>query len=239
MDSKSRRNSIMKKFIALLLFIPGMLTVATAQDIITLKSGEDVTAKVKEVELSVIKYVRFDNQTGPVYTIEKADVFMIKYENGTKDVFDYQPLSPVSPSQIDSNSQSGVVDKLTSAKGGAVMKDRQKLKPYEVKAIMTSNYAALKRYKGGRAFNTLGIIFVVIGGIDIGLGISYTLQGYDASGNFLIGALEIGAGFLFSSISNTKIQSSVLIYNSGLKNQHTSTLNLGLTQNGLGLCLNF
>lgn len=177
MESKSRIISLVKKFIAFLLFIPGMLNVASAQDIIILKSGEEFNAKVKEVELSIIKYVKFDNQIAPVYTIEKANVFMIKYENGTKDVFDYQPVTPgVSPSQIESNNQSGVVEKITSAKGGAVMKDKQKLKPYEVKAIMNSNYAALKRYRGARAFNTLGIIFTVIGGIDIGMGISAAMQ---------------------------------------------------------------
>jgi len=216
-----------------------MLNIASAQDIITLKNGEEIKAVVTEIELNVIKYKKFDNQTGPAYTVSKADVFMIKYENGTKDVFDYQPVTTevISP-ENGSNTQTGTGGKLTSYKRN-VMKEKQKLKPYEVKALMNTNYAALKRYKGARAFNTLGIIFGIIGVIDISTGIINTFNSYDATGNFLAGGLEIGAGLVFISISNNKTYSSVLLYNSGLKKHPTSSLNLGLSPNGLGLCLKF
>ncbi len=60
--------------------------IISAQDVIVFKNGDEVQAKVKEVTPSEIKYIRFDNQNGPVYTIGRQDVFMIKYENGTKDV---------------------------------------------------------------------------------------------------------------------------------------------------------
>jgi hypothetical protein len=240
MKTKKRSIQLLKNLIAITLFLINMLNIALAQDIITLKNGDEINAKVTEIELNAIKYKKFDNQAGPTYTVSKADVFMIKYENGTKDIFDYQPVTTEEvSSENGANIQTGAVGKLTSAKGGTVMKDKQKLKPYEVKAIMNTNYAALKRYKGARAFNTLGIIFSVIGGIDIGLGISYAVQGYDATGNFLAGGIEIGIGLIFGSVSNNKTYSSVLIYNSGLKNQPSSSLNLGLTPNGLGLCLHF
>jgi len=230
---------ITKKLVAISLFLMSMLSIASAQDIITLKNGEEMKAIVTEIELNVIKYKKFDNQTGPAYTISKADVFMIKYENGTKDVFDYQPVTmEVITSENGSNIQSGTGGKLTSYKRN-VMKDKQKLKPYEVKAIMNPDYTALKRYKGARAFNTLGIVFGVIGGIDISTGIINTFNSYDATGNFLAGGIEIGLGLVFISISNNKTYSSVLLYNSGLKNQPSSNLNLGLTPNGLGLCLHF
>lgn len=57
-----------------------------AQDVIVFKNGDEVQAKVKEIAPAHIKYVRFDNPNGPEYTISRSDVFMIKYENGTKDV---------------------------------------------------------------------------------------------------------------------------------------------------------
>ena len=231
---------ILKRLIAIPLFIIGILDVASAQDIITLKNGDEIQAKVNDARLSVVKYTKFDNQTGPVYTVDKADIFMIKYENGTKDVFDYQPVAPdVVPSESETNIQTGTGGKLTSTKSGAVLKDTQKLKPYEVKVIMNSNYSALHRYKGGRAFKTVGIIFLAIGGIDITTGISNTFNGYDATSNFLVGGVEIGIGLFFGSISKNKINSSVVLYNLGLKNQHSSRLNLGVNRNGLGLCLNF
>lgn len=239
MKTKQRIIPIMKNMVAISLLLLSMLNIASAQDIITLKNGEEISAKVTEIELNLIKYRRFDNQTGPVYTVNKTDVFMIKYENGTKDVFDYQPVTTevLSPAN-GPNTQTATRGKLTSYKKN-VMLDKQNLKPYEVKALMNTNYAALKRYRGARAFNTLGIIFGVIGGIDISTGILNTFHGYDATGNFLAGGLEIGLGLVFSSISTNKTYGSVLLYNSGLKNHPTSSLNVGLTPGGVGFCLKF
>ena len=56
-------------------------------DIIVLKNGAEVSVKVIEIGLTEIKYKKCENLSGPSYTIEKSDVFMIKYSNGTKDVF--------------------------------------------------------------------------------------------------------------------------------------------------------
>ena len=58
-----------------------------AQDVITLKNGDDINAKVLEIGDNEIKYKKFANLNGPTYAIKKSEIFMIKYENGTKDVF--------------------------------------------------------------------------------------------------------------------------------------------------------
>jgi len=57
-----------------------------AQDVITLKSGEEIKAKVEEISSSEIRYKRFENLDGPTIVIAKQDVFFIKYENGTREV---------------------------------------------------------------------------------------------------------------------------------------------------------
>jgi len=59
-----------------------------AQDIIFLKSGEEVKALVTEVTNDLIRYKKYDNKQGPTYSVQKQAVFMIRYENGTKDLFD-------------------------------------------------------------------------------------------------------------------------------------------------------
>lgn len=59
----------------------------SAQDVVTLKTGEDLNVKVLEVGSTEVKYKKSDNPDGPSYTVAKADVFMIKYQNGSKDVF--------------------------------------------------------------------------------------------------------------------------------------------------------
>ena len=56
-------------------------------DIILLRNGNEIQAKVLEVGLSSVKYKKCDNQEGPLIEIEKNDIFMITYSNGSKDVF--------------------------------------------------------------------------------------------------------------------------------------------------------
>lgn len=56
-------------------------------DVITFKNGEEVKAIVTEVGTSEIKYKKCDNLNGPVYSVKKSEVFMIKYANGSKDFF--------------------------------------------------------------------------------------------------------------------------------------------------------
>ena len=73
--------------------------VAYSQDVITKKTSEDIQAKVIEVNTTEIKYKKFDNQTGPTFTILKTDVLMIRYENGSKDIFN--ETSPVKTTPVE------------------------------------------------------------------------------------------------------------------------------------------
>ena len=75
----------MKKFIIVLIALC-CDNALQAQDIITLKNGDEIKAVVQEIGIGDIKYKKFENSNGPVYTLPKADVFMIKYENGSKDI---------------------------------------------------------------------------------------------------------------------------------------------------------
>ena len=63
------------------------VSICFSQDVITKKTGEDIQAKILEVGQTEIKYKRFDNSEGPSFTISKSDVLMIRYSNGTKDIF--------------------------------------------------------------------------------------------------------------------------------------------------------
>ena len=58
-----------------------------AQDKIYKKTGDVIEAKIKSVGTNTITYVRFDNQSGPEYTIVKGEVEKIKYQNGLEDEF--------------------------------------------------------------------------------------------------------------------------------------------------------
>jgi hypothetical protein len=61
--------------------------ISLSQDLITKKSGEDIKSKVLEVTTSEIKFKKSDNLDGPIFSLLKTEVLLIRYENGTKDVF--------------------------------------------------------------------------------------------------------------------------------------------------------
>jgi len=77
-----------------------------AQDIITLKSGNEIQALVQEVGDVDVKYKKFDNPNGPSYTLKKSEIFMIKYDNGSKDVFADNVATDTSPAKTPPSVQS-------------------------------------------------------------------------------------------------------------------------------------
>ena len=87
------------------------------QDIITKKSSEDIEAKVTEVTTTEIKYKKFDNQNGPIFTILKSEVLMIRYENGTKDIFTDTPNTSVSNTSSNDMLLKGKQDAIIYYKG--------------------------------------------------------------------------------------------------------------------------
>ena len=75
----------MKK-ILLFTFGAFIFLTSNSQDLIIKKNGDEIKSKVLEVNIGIIKYKKYDNLNGPTFEVKKSDVFIIKYENGTKDV---------------------------------------------------------------------------------------------------------------------------------------------------------
>ncbi|UKI39873.1 MAG: hypothetical protein L6V35_03795 [Alistipes putredinis] len=73
--------------LGLLFVVGGGVLSAEAQDIITTKDAEEITAKVQTITPQGITYLKWDNLDGPTYFIDSSDVLFIKYKNGTKEVF--------------------------------------------------------------------------------------------------------------------------------------------------------
>jgi hypothetical protein len=61
--------------------------IGVSQDIILKKSGDEIAATILEVGPTEIKYKDFGIEEGPILTILKSEIFMIKYKNGTREVF--------------------------------------------------------------------------------------------------------------------------------------------------------
>lgn len=78
----------MHKFILSAIIATFACAAAYAQDTIVFKNTDEVLAKVTAVTPTEVSYKRWDNLDGPVYTTNSSSIFYIKYQNGTKDVFD-------------------------------------------------------------------------------------------------------------------------------------------------------
>ena len=76
-------------------------------DIVTLKNGKVVFALVQEVGMEDIKYKRYDNPTGPVYTMKRSEIFMVTYANGSKDIFS-EEAKPTTDKDVSEPEPSGL-----------------------------------------------------------------------------------------------------------------------------------
>lgn len=75
----------MKKIYFILLIISATCFKAVSQDLIIKTDKTELKAKVLELTDDNIKYKKFEMMDGPTYSINKIDVFMILYKNGTKE----------------------------------------------------------------------------------------------------------------------------------------------------------
>ena len=66
-----------------------------AQDLVILKNGTSIDAKVIEVDDNSVRYKKFNNPDGPTYTAKKETISEIRYKNGSKETFNQ--ASPTSP----------------------------------------------------------------------------------------------------------------------------------------------
>jgi len=247
------------KLFALLAFILLFGVKAMAQDVIVLKSGDEIKSLVQEVGTEYVKYKKFDNQSGPVYNVAISQIFMIKYENGAKDLFN-EPAKqeePVIPAQVEEKEE--VQNQLASLSVQAKSfhrnvvynSDGVKLSNDEVRDMMRNVPEALDIYDSGQTLKSVGW---VCWGVGVGCLIGFLTQRIpvDANGHFQNYSFLYWAGGELVSISvanicwnvgSKKIAKSVDRYNNSIQSKHHSSdlsLNFGVTRSGgIGFTLDF
>ena len=107
----------MKKSMFLLFCAVALISSAYSQDYIMKKNGEEIKAIISEVGQSEVKYKKHDLPNGPVFTILKSDIFMIRYENGSKDVFNEVAMNKPSAKSTSDLVSQGKSDARRSYKG--------------------------------------------------------------------------------------------------------------------------
>ena len=107
----------MKKFFLILFAVIGFVLIADAQDVITLKNGTDINALVQQIGEVEIEYKKIENPNGPNYTLKKSEILMIRYENGTKDIFSVEPTS------VENNDNSSINTNFSLRKSSKIILD--------------------------------------------------------------------------------------------------------------------
>ena len=233
-------------------FISGVGTYA--QDVITLKNGDDIQAIVQEVEIETVKYKKHENRYGPTYTILKSDIFMIRYQNGEKDVFSttneksqYEETKQFQ----NTNDQNFILLKSNGTNvyrdvGSDKLSSKDILSSKEVRNILSNNPLALQKYNKAKRLNTWGWVLSLTLTSALVVGASIPTSDDDYGTDLLISAgagmlcgLIIGTPFLLGANSNMK--KAVTLHNSSISNKPARTeLKLGITQSGgIGLALFF
>ena len=80
---------------------------ATMYDLIIFKTGEEIESKIILVSENEVIYKKFNFLDGPQFSVNKSNLFMIKYSNGQKDIFSKE----VSTQKTYSNSNFGEATK--------------------------------------------------------------------------------------------------------------------------------
>jgi len=76
-------------------------------DNIIMQDGSEISAKVLEITPSMIKYRLCNQSEGPVRSVGKDEVFMIKYSNGYKEKIEHQSESFDEPVEKEEAEKSG------------------------------------------------------------------------------------------------------------------------------------
>jgi hypothetical protein len=78
-----------------MILLIGLSHKSMSQDTIFLTQQRQYIVKVIEVEDQKVKYRKFENLEGPIYSVNKNEIVAIRYQNGTVDTFNSSSSSIV------------------------------------------------------------------------------------------------------------------------------------------------
>jgi hypothetical protein len=126
-----------------------------SQDTLFFFNKNKVVAKVSEINISDIKYHRFDNLTGPQYTVNKTEINVIKFANGVVDTIESvpQPISNTSINQYYSDNKLHVGDRYRIIYNYHTLNEKE-LKEFIIgipqktsRDLLLKDFALMKHYK--------------------------------------------------------------------------------------------
>jgi len=138
-----------------------------ACDVIILKNGTEIEAKVMEIGEYKIKYKNCDNLTGPTFYKKKTEVFMVKYPNGTSTVIE-NAQEPVASQSSNNNSSNSIVNINMN------QNDNSNDRSFLVTVLLWFFLGALGIHRFYLGHTGMGILYLLTGGL---CGIGWLIDG--------------------------------------------------------------
>jgi hypothetical protein len=99
----------MKKVILSLCLVI-LVRLVSGQDIIIKSNGEEIKANITETTSVLIIYQLADEPNGLSYNVKKSEIFMIKYKNGQKEIFNKIKTPKENFQNIDSTNNTSTIE---------------------------------------------------------------------------------------------------------------------------------
>jgi len=226
------------KLTLLICVLMGIDSTVLAQDVITLRTGEEITSKVLEIGEENIRYKKWSNLEGPTFVVTTSKVFFIKFENGDKEI-----INPLQSDKVQENESEG-------PKVGLSDKDKElKLLFGTFKNTYQLGYDDLSKdqfldllkrdansyndFIDGRSFSISGQILAypaaAVFGFSIGFGGDTYLNALLISGGVMAGGLAL------TYYGRSKMKKAINQYN----DSGAISLRIGHTSAGIGVSVTF
>ena len=112
-----------------------------AQDVILKTDGDEIKGKVIEVGEMGVKFKKQSNLDGPIYSLQASSVFMITYENGTKEVIKVESSSDANE-YVQSNSRGSIQKTESLKKAGKLIRNSVGLRVGSILTLGVASVAA-------------------------------------------------------------------------------------------------
>ena len=161
-----------------------------AQDVLVLRSADDVAVKVVMIDSDKVHYKRWSNLEGPTYVIEKSKLLYIKYQNGEKDFFYKEPAPAPVPEPTVTPSPSNL------AENKVEIKSTKKLTPIKFDGYIFAG-ATYDKSSGGPTIDlSLGVNLFEHLYLGAEIGFCTTFEKYEWYGDMGINSTILFGGWL-------------------------------------------
>jgi hypothetical protein len=207
-----------------LFFLAG---VSHAQDIIVRKDGSEIKAKVLEITSTVVKYRLADFEEGPLYVVNKGEIFRIVYANGVADTLRYEAPVQVYSAPVQQHARIERAGNLYTRNG--ILLDIPTIH-HTIKA--SANQAAIDELRYEKYTRRFGKLGISIGLPVAGVGLLYVAAGFLTGGArissdetviiafgaamTIVGTAMAITGFNLYPRSKEHMAKAVELYNAGL-----------------------